>query len=786
MIKNFLKIAYRNLLRSKGFSILNISGLAIGMASAMLILLWVLDEFSYDNFYPGQDRIMVAWDRDKWDNEVKCWSTTPKILGPTVKKDFPEVEKTTRVNWGDNLLMTVGDKKLTIHGTCVDPDFLTMFGPPFINGNVNTALNDPTSIVLSQKLAEKLFGNTNVIGKVIKVDNKNNYTVSAVMKDLPDNSRFGGYEFLLPWAYMKANGNDDSSWGNNSTATYIQLKQNASLDAVNKKISDISIKHQGQGATTHVFLYPLSKMRLYSEFKNGSPSGGRIEIVRVFIIIAMFILLIACINFMNLSTARSEKRAKEVGIRKVAGALKQSLIAQFLAESVIIAFIAGLLALGIVAVSLPAFNTLTQKQLAIGYGNVYFWLAFVGFILFTGVLAGSYPAFFLSSFKPVSVLKGAFKKANALVTPRKVLVVMQFTFAIILIISTVIIEQQIKYAQSRENGYNRDNLLFVYMAGDIEKNYEPIKNDLLGKGIALGISKTSSPLTQSWSNTWGFEWKGKREGDKTIINDFSSDGNLVKTAGMKIIQGRDIDLKTYPGDSTAAVINEACVKAMGFKNPIGQIIKNGADYRVVGVVQDFIIESPYDPIRPIVIRGPKGWFNVIHIKLNSANSTQKNIAAMEKIFKQYNPEYPFEYHFTDLEYAQKFADDVLTGTLAALFGGLTILIACLGLFGLATYMAENRIKEIGVRKVLGASVTSITTLLSKDFIKLILISIILASPFAWWLMDKWLKEFDYRTSISWWVFALAGITAIVIAVVTVSFQAIKAAVANPVKSLRSE
>ncbi len=785
MLKNFIKIGWRNLLKNKGFSALNISGLAIGMASAIIILLWVQSELRYDNFYPKQDRLMAAWNRDKWDNEIKCWLSTPKVLGPNIKKDYPEIEKETRVNWGDNLLFSIGEKRLTIHGTCVDPDFLTMFDFPFINGNPNTALNDPSSIVLTDKLAIKLFGNTNAVGRVIKIDNKDNYTVSAVIKEFPKNSRFDGYEFVLPWAYMHKTNNDDSSWGNNSTINYILLKQNVDVASFNKKIDNYTIKHE-QNGTTHVFLYPLGKMHLYGEFKNGVEAGGRITTVRVFTIIALLILVIACINFMNLSTARSEKRAKEVGIRKVAGALKQSLIGQFLAESIMISLIAGILAIGIVETSLPAFNTLTQKQLAIEYGNVFSWLFFVAFIVGTGILAGSYPAFFLSSFKPVAVLKGAFKKSHALVTPRKILVVGQFWVAIILVICTVIIEQQIKYAQDRENGYNRNNLVYVFLQGDIEKNYAPITNDLLGQGIATSISKTSSPITQSWSNTWGYQWKGKPVNDKTIINDFTSDGNLVKTAGMTVVQGRDIDLKKYPGDSTSAVLNEACVKAMGFKNPVGQVIKNGYDFTVVGVVKDFIIESPYDPIRPIVIRGPKGWFNVIHIKLNGNNSTTQNIAAMEKVFKHYNPEYPFEYHFTDLEYAQKFDDEKLTGTLAALFGGLTILIACLGLFGLATYMAENRVKEIGVRKVLGASIGNITGLLSKEFLILVIIAIIAASPVAWYAMHVWLKDYEYHTPVYWWVFALAGVTAIAIALLTVSYQAIKAAVANPVKSLRSE
>ncbi len=787
MLKNYFKVALRSMMRRKGFSLLNISGLAIGMASAMLILLWVQNEVGYDRFYPNANRLYVAWNRDKWGDVLTCWSTTPKVFGPALKHEFPEVEKETRVNWNQNLLFTVGEKRITVQGTMVDPDFLTMFSLPMANGDVNTALNGPSSVVLSQKMAIRLFGSeNNAPGKVVKIDNKYNFTVSAVMKDLPNNTNFR-FDFLLPWSYMRLTNNDDSTWGNNSTRNYILLKQNTNIDNVNAKIQNFSIKHQGQGATTQNFLYPLSKMRLYSEFKNGIPVGGRINIVRVFTIIAIFILLIACINFMNLSTARSEKRAKEVGIRKVAGALKQGLIGQFLAESILISFIAGLVALGVVQLSLHGFNNLTRKELFINYGSVYFWLAFVAFITFTGVLAGSYPAFFLSSFKPVAVLKGTFKKAHALVTPRKILVVLQFTFAIALIICTIIIEQQLKYGQDRENGYDKNNLVYVFMTGDVEKKYTTIKEELLQKGIATSISKTSSPITESWSNTWGIGWQGKAANDKTIINLFCSDGNLVPTAGMKIIDGRDIDLKKYPGDSLSAVINETTAKIMKFKHPIGQVLNNDTNYTVVGVVKDFIMESPYEPIRPIVIFGPHiQFFNTIHIKLNNQKTTAQNLADMEKIFKQYNPQYPFDYHFADDEYAHKFEEEKLTGTLAALFGGLTVFIACLGLFGLASYMAENRIKEIGVRKVLGASVGSIATLLSKDFIKLVTIAIVLATPVAWWLMDKWLKGYEYHTGISWVVFAASGILAVAIAICTVSFQAIKAAVANPVTSLRTE
>jgi ABC-type antimicrobial peptide transport system permease subunit len=465
------------------------------------------------------------------------------------------------------------------------------------------------------------------------------------------------------------------------------------------------------------------------------------------------------------------------------------LISQFLGESILIAFLAGFIALILVQLCLPAFNSLTTKQLVVEYGNMYFWFAFIGFILFTGIIAGSYPAFFLSSFQPVKVLKGSFKKVNTLVTPRKVLVVLQFTFAIAMIICTIIIEQQIRYAQERESGYNKNNLVYVPLAGDMGKNFGLIKNDLIGKGIATAVTQTSAPITEGW-NSGGAYWQGKPANDRTEFNFFDVDDAITKTVGLTLLNGRDFDLKNYPTDSSAVLINEAAAKVMGFKQPLGQIIDTGAwntNWHVIGVVKNFILQSPYEPIKPMIIQGPKAnWFNVIHVKFNDANSTASNLAAMEKVFKEYNPDYPFNYYFVDEKYAAKFSDEKTTGTLTAFFAGLTIFISCLGLFGLATYMAENRIKEIGVRKVLGASVTSITTLLSKDFVKLVIISILIASPVAWWSMGKWLSDYTYRINISVWVFLAAGLIAIVISLMTVSYQAIKAAIANPVKSLRTE
>ena len=786
MIKNFFKIAVRNILRNKGFSFINISGLAIGMASAVLILLWIQNEMSYDNFHANENQLYQAWNRGKFDNKLQCWSTTPKILGPTLKHDYPEIEKITRVNWGNNFLFSVGEKRLTVYGTMVDPDFLTMFSFPLVNGNKNTALNNVYSIIVTQQLAKKLFGKEEAIGKVIKLDNRDNFTVTGVMKDLPNNTEFD-FEYLLPWQYMSVRHWDDSSWDNNSTKTYLQLKPNTSIAALNSKIKNITIDHLNGKEQIEIFLYPLSRLHLYSKFENGVVVGGKIDMVRLFAIIAAFILLIACINFMNLSTARSEKRAREVGIRKVVGAQKGTLVGQFLGESILLAFLAGILALLIVQVSLPAFNTLVNTQLFVPFGNIYFWLLGVAFILFTGILAGSYPAFYLSSFSPVAVFKGTFKAVNALITPRKILVVLQFTFAIALIICTIIIRQQIKYAQERETGYNKNNLIYHWLTGDLEKNYNLIKNELINSGAATSVTKTSQPITQGLSDTWGFVWQGKDPNDKTDFDRFCAGDDFTKTMGLQIVQGRDFDLRNYPADSTACLLNQSGVKAMGFKNPIGQVIKDGDDrWHVIGVLKNFILRSPYSALKPMVVEGSKGWFNAIHIKLNPVNTTQKDLATAEKIFKKYNPEYPFEYHFVDEEYAKKFEDEQRIRELAELFAALTIFISCLGLFGLATYMAENRVKEIGVRKVLGASITSITTLLSKDFLKLVIISFFIASPIAAYVMNKWLLSYAYRVDVQWRVFVFTAILSILIAIITVSYQAIKAAMANPVKSLRTE
>jgi putative ABC transport system permease protein len=794
MIKNYFKTAIRNLWKNKGFSFINITGLAIGMAAAILILLWIQSEMSRDAQYPHSDRLYMMYNRDTFSGQKWAWNSTPIPLAPALKQNFPEVGDAVRVKSGPDYLLTVGDKKLLKQGNFVDSGFLKMFGFPMLYGNPTTALDGIYHIVITKSLSKALFGNENPLGKTIKIDSTDMFTVTGVLKELPNTTSFK-FDYLLPFTYLVNLNQTDDAWENNQLQTYVLLNKGSSHSAFDAKVKNITVNHTKNSSfpsTTTVFSYPVSKTYLYGKNENGKLVAGRINTVRLFGVIAAFILLIACINFMNLSTARSEKRAKEVGIRKVAGAQKFSLILQFIGESVLLTLLASVIAVIVVQFTLPAYNGLVDKQLSLEWGNMYFWLELLGFILFTGIIAGSYPAFFLSSFKPVKVLKGAFRHAQAVINPRKVLVVLQFTFAIVLIISTIIILHQIRYAQAREIGYNKNNIIYTSIQGDVAKNYDIIKQSLLDDGAAVGVTKSMSPITQSWSDSWGFSWQGSTEEDKKLdFIRFSTDGDFMKVFGTKLVEGRDIDLKNYPGDSSAILLNETAIKEMHLKEPvIGQFVTDdgsGKRMQIVGVVKDFIIGSPYQPVQPMMINGPgTGWFNVIHIRLNPAKSIPEDLKLTGQVFKQYNPQYPFDYKFVDAEYAKKFEDTQRTATLAGLFAVLTIIISCLGLFGLAAYMAENRIKEIGVRKVLGASVMGIATLLSKDFLKLVTLSFLIASPVAWYAMDSWLQSYPYRIHISWWTFLLAGGLAVIIALVTISFQAIKAAIANPVKSLRTE
>ena len=790
MIQNFFKVTIRSLWWNKGFSAINIAGLAIGMAAAMLILLWVQNELRYDRFYKDADRIALLYSRDVNNGRIDVWANTCALIAPDLKKDYPQVEDAVRFRTV-YFLTSAGDKHFNSEGAFADSTFLSVLNFPLLQGNAKNALNDDHNIVITKSMAVKLFGNGDAMGKVVRIDSTDNFKVTGVLKDLPGNTQFT-YQYLLPWSYMtKLGWTRMQTWAATNANTYVLLKPGFSFNAFNDKIKNLVKSHinQGDGSTREVIVQPFSRSHLYSKVENGQFVGGRIETVNMFITIAIFILLIACINFMNLSTARSEKRAREAGIRKVVGARRVSLILQFIGESTIIALAAFVIALVIIKACLPWFDNVVGVPLSVNYQNVYYWLFAAGFILLTGLLAGSYPAFYLSSFRPAEVLKGTFRKVNTLITPRKILVVMQFTFAVILIICTIIVQTQLRFVRNRDTGYDKNGLVYIFSQGDVLKNYNVIKHDLLSSGAATSVTKAFSPITRVWGTITNVTWPSSTESDKKVnFLQFEADADFAKTTGAKILQGRDIDMDHYRTDSTAVLLNESAVKIMRLQAPIGRLIKNGQGVtcHIIGVLKDFIIESPYDPIKPMIVQGLSTGYPVVHFRLNPVNPTQVNLAKAEKIFKRYNDQYPFEYYFADEQYARKFKEEQQDGTLSALFAGLTIFISCLGLFALAAYMAENRIKEICIRKVLGASVSNITRLLSVDFIKLVLISVIIASPIAWWLMDKWLQGYNYRISMEWWVFASAGMGAVIIALFTVSFQAIKAALANPVRSLRSE
>ncbi|QJD95873.1 FtsX-like permease family protein [Mucilaginibacter robiniae] len=789
MIKNYFKTAWRSLWKNKAFSALNIAGLTIGMVGALLIFAWVQNELSYDQFHANKATLYKVWNRTRktGNNPIGCWDVTTGAIGPALQQEFPEVKSVARVYWPTNRLFNYADKAIMATGLDVDKPFLTMFSFPLLEGNASHVLDDVNGIVLTETLARKIFGSADPVNKMVKINNQSSYKVTGVLKDLPNNTQFD-FEYLVSSASNQQFKYDEARWNTNSYNTYVQLQPGTNLNRFNAKIKNLVIKHDSS-TNTELFLHPISQWHLYSRFENGKVAGGQIESVRLIFTIACLILLIACINFMNLSTARSEKRAKEVGVRKVIGASRIALIRQFLAESWLIAAVAGVMALLLVQLCLPGFNQLTNKKLFINYSSPALWLFLMGFITITGLLAGSYPAFFLSSFRPVKVLKGAFKEHNAIFSPRKLLVVIQFTVAIVLIVSTLVIYRQVKYVQERDNGYAANNLVEHPINGDIGKNYEVIKNELINSGAAVGVCKTSLSVTVDGSSTSGIQW-GDMSPDHMQVNfsQFATTGDFVKTVGLKLLAGRDINLTQHPGDTASVVINEAAAKAIGYKNPIGQAIYySKVPVTIVGVIKDFIINSPYQPVGPMLVFGSKTWwYNTVSFRLNPHKPVSKSLDLAGQIFRKYNPAYPFQYYFVDEEYNEKFKDAERTGALAAVFAGLTIVISCLGLFGLAAYMAESRSKEIGIRKVLGASVQSIIQLLTREFAMLVIIAIVIATPIGWYAMNKWLQDYQYRISINWSLFALAGSVAVVIAMITVSSQALKAAMINPVKSIKAE
>jgi ABC-type antimicrobial peptide transport system permease subunit len=795
MIKNYLKIAWRNIVNNKVYSAINILGLAAGMAVALLIGLWVFNEFSYDKFLPNYKQLYrVDLNFTSQHDGEHTQQAVPIPLAEVLRKEIPGIKRVAETDWvgwqWHDLL--VGDKKLYLGGGATHPDFLNIFKYPFVKGNARAALTETYSIVLTESTAKALFGNEDPINKYVRFDNKQNLKFTGVLKDITKNATLQ-FSFLTPFSFKEQTESwmkdARATWTNNSFNEFVELEPGVTYAQIAPKIKNIVYQKSPQlrVAKPEVILHPLAHWHLYSDFKNGKEAGGFIDYVRMFSIIGILVLIIACINFMNLSTARSERRAREVGVRKAIGSQRKDLIFQFLTESILITFIAFLFSILFTQLALPSFNELISSSISIPYGNPLFWSIMICYVLITGLLAGSRPAFYLSSFNPVTVLKGAIQVGKAAALPRKILVVLQFSCSIALIISTIIVYQQIQYAKSRPTGYSADRLMMTDMSGDLETHYAALRNDLLASGMVENVASASSPVTGIYSHMSLNKWPGKNPADEQVnIGAISVSDTYFKTLGMTLIEGHDFS-NNWSADTNNVIVNEAVIKRIGLKNPINKIIdySMGNKMRIIGVVKDAVMDSPFTPVEPAIFNHGRGGNNIMYRLAKNVN-TQEAIQKITKIFNAYNPAYPYIYQFVDEEYNHKFNLEMLVGKLAGVFAGLAIFISCLGLFGLAAYVAEQRTKEIGIRKVLGASISQVWLLLSKDFIVLVVISCVIASPVALYFLKSWLQKYDYRITIGPGVFVLSAIVAIAITLITISFQAIKAALMNPVKSLRSE
>jgi putative ABC transport system permease protein len=797
MFRNYFKIAFRNLIKNKSYTFINIAGLATGMAVAMLIGLWIWSALTHNRYHKNYDRIAQVWQHNIYNGVKQSQMSNPYVMAEEIRNNFgSDFKYVIQSTWEFGRILTVGDKKFNKTGMYWEPEVIDMFSINVLKGDPDKALQDPYSIILSASLAKTFFGETNPLGQVMRVNNKNDVKVTGVYEDLPHSSKFREVKFMLPWSlYLIENEwikSMDDPWDSNFTQTWAQLGDNADFEEVSAKI--INVKYNKLRTDNErkykpeVFLHPMSKWYLYSEFKEGKNVGGRIEVVWMFGIIGVFVLLLACINFMNLSTARSEKRAKEVGIRKSVGSMRSQLINQFFCESIVVALLAFVVAIGLVYLALPQFNQVSDKQLSLLWDSPMFWLVGIGFTLFTGIVAGSYPALYLSSFQPVKVLKGTFRVGRLASIPRQVLVVLQFTVSVTLIIGTIVVFRQIQFAKDRPIGYDRNGLVQIYLLTDeIRTHFDAVRDELKTQRAIVEMSHAGSPTTNVWNSNGGFTWRGK---DPALAIDFPNNGvnhDYGKTVGWEFKDGRDFS-REFASDSTAFVINEAAEKFLGFENAVGEILTwNEKPYTIVGVIKDMIIESPYEPVRPSLWHIDRyNNTNIAILKINLVMSPHDAIAKIKTGFTKYSPASPFEYHFVDEEYARKFSDEERVGKLASFFAVLAIFISCLGISGLASFVAEQRTKEIGVRKVMGASVMNLWGMLSKDFLRLVAFSLLVAMPIAWYLMSNWLEQYQYRSNISWWIFAATGVGALLITLLTVSYQSIKAALANPVNSLRSE
>jgi putative ABC transport system permease protein len=789
MFRLNLKIALRSLWKNKGFTLINVGGLSIGLASCMILLLYVNYEWGYDKQFKHHENTYVVYQNSPSSGKVFSWAWTPNVMAQEVREKIPGVVWASHSTYPSSKLISYDDKKIKDAGVFADPSFVKILNYQFLKGNPDAVLKNVNSIVLTKSFSEKLFGSEDPINKIVKLNNTEALTVEAVIEDVPVNSSIQ-FQYLMPWSLFEnmepwvRNGN----WGNNICLTLVQLKSQADFDQANAQMIDIYQRNQKE-VTSKALLFPLDKWHLYDDFENGQSVGGKIDQLKIFMLLAVCILMIACVNFMNLSTASSEKRAKEVGVRKAIGSTRRSLIGQFLLESLILAMMSTVLAVLLTEIALPYFNQLLDLQLVIQYDNWIFWLTLTGLMIFTGLIAGSYPALYLSSFEPVKVLKGLNITIGNAVSIRKILVVFQFIFAVCMIICTAVIYQQLSFIKNKPIGYDKHNLLQLAVEGNLENESKLnlLKENLLKSGAASSVSFFSRDISEGGNNTVDVSWPGKDLKQDILFNQRGVGYDFIKTIGTELISGREFSVQ-FPNDSTHMMLNESAVKAMSLKDPIGKQIKwNDKTWTVIGVVKDFVVESAYQKVAPMMFYPVKySGAAIVLIRLDPSANFETSLAKIDQNVLEIEPNFLVDRKFVDESFALKFKNEQLLGTLSNWFGGFAIFISCLGLLGLALFIAEQRKREISIRKVLGASTVNILTLLNKDFIKLVAIANVIAFPLAYIMASRWLSGFEYRVSISVLPFVLAIGLSLLIAILTVSMQSVKVAKANPIDALKYE
>ena len=789
MLKNFFVVAIRSLRKNTLYSIINVSGLSVGIACSILILLWVREETSFDKFIPKAEKLYQVWVNASISDGVSTWNSVPLPTYMEMKNTHAKIVNSAVAGWGSRRLIANGDKRINIQGYYVSNEFLDMFEFPMIEGDRSLVLDDPSSIVISEKLAATLFEEgENPIGQFLKVEDASTLKVTGIMKDVPENSSFQ-FDYLIPWKHRASIQqwirDNENNWGNYSFQVYVELANEADELEVESSIKNMLTEKGQNDIPREFFLHPLLRWRLHSDFEDGVEAGGQSEYVNLFTAIAMFILVIACINFMNLATARSEKRAKEVGIRKTLGSKRGQLIMQFYGESILISVISYVLGILFVFAALPSYNNLVDKQLRIDFTSSEFWIFSAIIILVTGVISGSYPSLYLSSFNPIKTLKGKVSTGKNGDLPRRILVMLQFGFAIVLIISTIVILKQIELARGRDIGYSQEGLISMTMTEDIRENYDVIKNELIRKNLIVNMTRSNSRVTDINSNNF-LGWPGKPESEKVMFVTVVTGYDYAETMRAEILMGRDFS-KEFATDSSAIVVNKSALDLMNLEgDPIGTPLDLWGDKRpLVGVIDNIMMGSPYEEVRPMFMI-IDDWGGALTLRLPATTDIQATLSGIQEVFEQYNPAYPFEYEFADIAFERKYTTINLTRKLSTIFALLTIFITGLGLFGLASYTAQQRIKEIGIRKVLGATVPSLIGLISKDFTRLVLISFVVAAPVSYFLLQDYLQRYTIRTSLDWWVFGITGVVALLFALVVVVNQARRAALSNPASSLRSE